>query len=75
MNINDFVANFAAIFDDTDPAEITAETVFQNLDEWDSLTALSIIALVKTKYAKTISGSEIRQCLTVSDLFNVVLSK
>ena len=45
MELNDFINNFADQFEDTDPAEITAETNFQELDEWDSLAVLSIIAL------------------------------
>ncbi len=75
MELNDFVANFAEQFDDTDPSEITAETRFHDLDEWSSLIAMSVMALVKTQYGKTITGTEMRECVTVENLFNLIASK
>lgn len=75
MNLQDFVNNFAEQFDETDISEIQADTVFQDLEEWSSLTVLSIIAFVRTTYDKTITGKEIRTCETVEDLFKLVLSK
>ena len=35
MELKEFVIEFADQFDETDPSEITAETVFHDLDEWD----------------------------------------
>ena len=75
MTLTDFIANFAEQFDDTDASEIKAETNYRDLDEWSSLTALSIIAFVKTSYGKTITGKEIRSCETVRDLYNLIESK
>lgn len=75
MEINEFVANFAEQFDDTDASEIQADTEFHELDEWGSLTGMGVIAMVKTTYGKTITGKEIRECVTVEDLFNLVASK
>ena len=75
MELNEFVANFADQFDDTDPSEIQDETKFHELDEWSSLIGMSVIALAKTQYGKTIPGKEIRECETVEDLFNLIASK
>lgn len=75
MELNDFIKNFANQFDETDASEITADTEFQGLEEWSSLTNMSIIAMVKTQYGKTITGKEIRECETVEDLFNLIASK
>ncbi len=75
MELNEFIAAFADQFDDTDPSEITATTEFHELDEWSSLTGMSVIALAKTQYGKTITGKEIRECETVEDLFNLIASK
>ena len=74
MELNDFISAFAAQFDDTDASEIQANTIYQELDEWSSLTAMSIIAFVKTQYGKTITGKEIRSCSTVEELYNLVAS-
>lgn len=75
MGLNEFIKNFAEQFDDTDPSEITAGTEFHELDEWSSLTGMSVIAMAKTVYGKTITGKEIRSCETVEELFNLLASK
>lgn len=75
MELNEFIKNFAEQFDETEPEEITAETEYHEIEEWSSLTGMSIIAMVKTQYKKTITGKEIRSCKTVGDLFNLVSSK
>ena len=65
MEIKDFIANFAEQFDDTDESVLTPDCRFQELDEWGSLVALGVIALVKTNYGKQITGQEIRSCETI----------
>ena len=74
MELKKFILAFAEQFDDTDASEIQASTIFQELDEWSSLTAMSVIAFVKTHYGKTITGREIRSCNTVEELYNLVNS-
>lgn len=75
MDLNEFISNVADQFDDTDPSEIKADTIFKNLDEWSSLIALSIIAMVDDEYGVTIKGSDIKNSATLEDLFNVVKGK
>ena len=75
MELKDFIANFAEQFDDTDASEITATTVFHELDEYSSLIALSIIAMVDEEYDVQLKGDDMRAAVTVEDLFNIVKSK
>lgn len=72
MELNQFVENFVAQFDDTDASEITASTVFKELEEWSSLVALSIIAMVDEEYDVRIKGEDIRNSSTVEDLYKVI---
>lgn len=74
MDMNDFIKKFAEQFEETDASEIQPDTEFKELEEWDSLTAMGIIAMVKTEYNKTITGKEIHSCSTVEDLYNLVES-
>jgi len=74
MNLQDFINHFADQFDDTDASEIRIDTIFRDLEEWSSLTTLSVIAMVKTQYGKTITGKQIRSCETVKDLYDLVCS-
>lgn len=75
MNLQEFIENFAAQFDETEASEFTAVTVFKELDEWSSLMALSIIAIVDEKYDIRIKGDDIRNANTIEDLFNIVKSR
>lgn len=75
MELNQFIENFASQFDDTDASVFTAETKFRELDEWSSLIALSLIAMVDEEYDVTLKGDDIRNANTIEDLFNTVKSK
>lgn len=75
MELNEFVEKFAEQFDDTDPAEITATTAFRELDEWSSLTALAIIGMADEEYDVALKGDDIRNAVTVEDVFNAVKAK
>lgn len=75
MDINDFIENFADQFDDTEASEFTAETNFRELEEWDSLIALAVLNMTEKKYGKKISFDEMRKCVTVEDIFNLIVSK
>lgn len=75
MEINEFIENFAAQFDDTDASVFTPETVFHELDEYSSLIALSIIAMVDEEYDVTIKGDDMRSAVTIQDLFDIIKSK
>ena len=75
MTLDEFVSAFAAEFDETPEDQFKADTEFKALDEWSSLTALSIIAMVDEQLDKTITGADIRASKTIEDLFNLANSK
>lgn len=72
MEINDFISKFADQFDDTDVEVFKADTEYQELEEWSSVTILSVIASVRTNYGKKITASDLRTCKTIEELFNLV---
>lgn len=75
MDEKTFLQNFAEQFDDTDASQITMSTVFHDLDEYSSLIALSIIAMIDEEYDVQLKGDDMRSAVTVEDLFNIVKSK
>lgn len=75
MTLDEFIEAFAEEFDDTDASEFKADTDFKNLDEWSSLTALSIIAMVDENLDKSITGADIRSVKTIEELFNLANEK
>ena len=75
MTSADFLDHFRDQFEDTVPESIELSTVYKDLDEWSSLLVMSVIAMVKMEYGKTVTGTEIRHCNTVEDLFNTIIAK
>lgn len=75
MELQEFIQNFANQFDETEISEFKADTEFKALDEWSSLSALSIIAMVDDEYDVTLKGDDIKNAETIEDLFKVVASK
>lgn len=75
MEIKDFIQHFAEQFDDTDASVFTPETKFRELDEWSSILALGIIAMVDEEYEVTLKAADMQQAITVGDLFELVKSK
>lgn len=74
-SLEEFVTLFAEQFDETDLNEINATTVFHELEEWSSLIGLSIIAMVDEEFDVALKGADIRDSITVEDLYNKICSK
>ena len=74
-SLDEFVALFAEQFDDTDPSEITAATEFHELDEWSSLIGLSVIAMVDEEFDVALKGDDVKNAVTVENLYHNVIAK
>lgn len=75
MTLDEFVTAFAEEFDETPAEQFKADTVYKELDEWGSLTALSIIALAMECFGKKITGADLRACNTIEELYNLIQTK
>ncbi len=75
MELKDFIKNFADQFEETEAYEIQPTTAFHELDEYSSLIALSIIAMIDEEYDVILKGDDMRKAVTVEDLFNIVKNK
>jgi acyl carrier protein len=71
--MEDFLDAFVEILDDTDRSVLLAETIYKDLDEWDSMTALMLIAMFDEKYEKKITGNDIKEAATLNDLYLIAL--
>lgn len=75
MELNEFVAHFAEQFEETDKSVFAPETKFRELEEWSSLLALSIIAMVNEEYDVVIKGDEMKKANTIVELYEIVKAK
>lgn len=75
MELNDFVKLFSEQFFETDPSVFTPETRFRDLEEWSSLMALTIIAMIDEEYGIIIGGDVMKSANTIEELFKLVASR
>ena len=71
--MEEFIKHFINQLDEVPTIEVNGDTNFRNdLDGWDSLTALSVMAMVDDEYSVNITGVEMQNANTIGDLFNIV---
>ena len=75
MTLEEFVKAFADEFDETPAEQFKSDTVYKGLEEWGSLTALSIVALAMEEFGKKITSADLRNCNTIEDLYHLILTK
>ena len=75
MELDQFIENFTELFDETESDTINATTHFKELEEWSSLVALSVIAMIDEEYDVEFRGDDIRNSTTVEDLYDIVLTR
>ena len=67
-----FIEQFLLAVDFQDAPEVTPETVLVELPEWDSLAALGVIVMFDIEFGKTIIGDDLKQCVTIFDLYKLL---
>ena len=76
MDLNSFISHFREQFDlIEDDVVIAPDTEFRSLEDWDSLVALSVIAMADDEYNVELNGDDIRGATTVADLYAIVERK
>lgn len=63
---------YARLADALDVETMAPETVLRDLDEWDSLAVLSVLALADASYGVTIAPEDLRAATTAADLASLV---
>ena len=75
MKLNEFIELFAGEFDETPADQFKPNTPYKELEEWDSLAALSVIAMVDEEMEKRVVGADIRNSNTIEELFKIIQNK
>jgi acyl carrier protein len=75
MELNDFISNVADQFGHTDKSQFIPQAKFRDLQEWDSLTALLVMAMIDEEYHVTLEADEVRNSNTIQELYDVVKSR
>ncbi len=71
MTVKEKLEKLAEIMD-LEVEDISEDAVLADIDEWDSVAALSFIAMMDEEFGKAIKGAEIRQFVTIKDAMDVM---
>jgi acyl carrier protein len=69
---------FLKLFQETlekDDDSVNVEDEFRNLEEWDSLAVLSILAMINEEYDVTIPRTDFDKLKTIQDLYSYIVQK
>ncbi len=75
MEILEFIKKIEAEFEDVKPGELKPKSRFAEVLEWNSVNALTIIALVDCEYDVILTAEDFLKSETVQDIFNIIQSK
>ena len=75
MELQDFLNRFAECFNQTPAAAFKPGTEFKKLDEWGSMMALIVIAMIDADFGKSITSEDLKNAGTISSLFEIVKNK
>lgn len=71
MSVEQFIEKFGFAIE-VEPSTLTPETNYRELSVWDSLNALSLIALADAEYGVALSGNDIESAATINDIWNMI---
>ena len=75
MNQKKFLDNFKEALELEHERLVTLNDTFKELDEWDSLASLSLIAMLDEEYEVELESEDLDKLTTVEELYLFVKSK
>ena len=73
MKTEDFINELKEALEiEDEDQEITVKTYLKDLEEYDSLSVLSIIAMIDKNFSKQIPSSEFAKVVTVGNLIELI---
>ncbi|MCI8288034.1 MAG: acyl carrier protein [Lachnospiraceae bacterium] len=58
---------------DVDAGTLSADMELDGIEEYDSMTKLSLIVMIEEEFGKKLSGTEIKEFKTVQDILNIMV--
>ena len=72
MDTKIFIEKFAEALEIDTTDVLSTETIFRELEEWDSLAYLSVIAMMDEEFEIQIENVEFKQLKTLGDIMNYI---
>lgn len=71
MSLDNFITQLEEVFE-RDNGSMHAHEPFRDYDEWDSITLLTLIAMLEDEYSVTIPRAKFEAMVTIQDMFDTV---
>ncbi len=75
MDFTEFINNIIDALEIETEGVLSKETELESIENWGSLAVVNIMLMADEQYGKSIAPKEIRQCVTIGDLFELIQSK
>lgn len=75
MDKQKFIELFIDLFDEQPLEKVTVSSQFKDLEDWDSLVALSFMAMITEEYGVDISADDVRTLSTIQDILDLIVMK
>lgn len=75
ISIKEFIEKLEEEFDDVESGSLTNDTNYREIENWGSMHALIIIALVDTEWDVSLNGSDLKSTNTIQELYDKVVAK
>ncbi|MEX0811139.1 MAG: phosphopantetheine-binding protein [Chitinophagales bacterium] len=75
MDLKVFIDSLKVEFEKEEKENVAADVVFRDLDSWNSMMALIIIAKIDNDFDVTLSADELAGSKTFKDLYKLVCLK
>ena len=72
MNLEKFIEDFEEAVEDVEVGSLSAATNYRQLEQWDSLSVLTVIAMVDADYDTRLKAEDLKRCETLEALYQIV---
>ncbi len=74
-DIKKFIEKIEVEFDDVKKGTITPSTGYRDIEGWNSMQALILIAVIDSEYKVMLTGEDLTSAKTLQDIYNIVKTK
>ena len=67
-----FIKEFILELETEPNFKVDLNTIFRDLDDWDSMTSMMIITMIDENYNVVITPDEMLKSVTIGDLFKLI---
>lgn len=69
MSLEQFIGHFEEAVEDIEEGSLSGGTRYRDLEAWDSLAVLTVIAMVDLEYGVRLKAPVLKECGTVEELY------